>query len=506
MIGSRLGKWVLDKELGRGGMGRVFLAHEEPGERVGAVKVLAAELAQETGFVYRFQREIDALAQLDHPNIVHFFDSGHDNGHYYFSMEYVEGCTFDDLLHEHGRLPWADVLHVALQIAPALKHAHDRGVVHRDLKPANLMRAADGTVKLTDFGIAKVFAGQHLTSTGGIVGTAEFLSPEQAAGKPATKRSDLYSLGVVLYTLLTGRPPFLGESPVDLLHKHRYAQFDRPAKLVSGIPYEIDEVVCQLLEKEPSKRPADGLVLHKQLDVIRRKLERKVQQTASDPLLSMPTRADNALLDEPSEQPGPATLMSRLMRVELKRMNQGGVITQWFNQPWVLVTLFLLCVAGIVWGFWIKPRVRLGETAEEPRAMSLGEEQIAQRLALSGLKDRGPVSEAQRFYQRGLQACKQGDTETARRLWRGVVQAFKGVESEERWVKLAEEGATEMEKRLPAEEAAHATARKALERARQLAARGERREAEAVWQGLEALYSDEPAGQVMQELRRDRGR
>src|SRR5205085_11070259 len=148
------------------------------------------------------------------------------------------------------------------------------GIIHRDIKPPNIMRTDQGAIKLTDFGIAKVFASQHLTSTGGVVGTAEFLSPEQAAGKPVSKRSDLYSLGVVLYTLLTGKTPFEGTSFLDLLHKHRFAQFDRPQKLVPDIPYELDEVVCVLLEKDPSNRPADAQVLQRILESIRRKQSR----------------------------------------------------------------------------------------------------------------------------------------------------------------------------------------------------------------------------------------
>src|SRR5271167_4696458 len=135
---------------------------------------------------------------------------------------------------------------MALQVCPALKHVHDHGVIHRDLKPANILRTAAGVIKLTDFGIAKVFAQGNLTATGGVVGTAEYLSPEQAAGKPVSKRSDLYSLGTVLYTLVIGLPPFQGETFVDLLHKHRYAQFDPPAKVLPDLPYEIDEVICQL--------------------------------------------------------------------------------------------------------------------------------------------------------------------------------------------------------------------------------------------------------------------
>src|SRR5262249_13901552 len=156
--------------------------------------------------------------------------------------------SFEQILHRQGRVPWPDVLDAALQICPALKHAHDRGIIHRDLKPPNLLRTLEGVIKLTDFGIAKLFAAQQLTSTGGVVGTAEYLSPEQAAGKIATKRSDLYCLGVVLYTLLTGRTPFEGLTAADLLHKHLYGQFDRPQALVPDLPHDLDDIVCQLLE------------------------------------------------------------------------------------------------------------------------------------------------------------------------------------------------------------------------------------------------------------------
>src|SRR5262249_22691788 len=241
MTGDRLGKWVIFKELGRGGMGRVYLAQEELSGGQGAMKVLSSELGQEVGFLQRFQREIETLGRLEHPNIVRFFEAGYENGVYYYAMEYVDGLNFDQILAKQSRLLWKDVLDVAMQVSRALKHVHDHGIIHRDIKPSNLILNAQGVIKLTDFGIAKVFAATHLTATGSIVGTAEFLSPEQAAGKIVGKRSDLYCLGCVLYMLLTGRTPFVANSYVEMLHKHRYGQFDRPQKFVSEIPIEIDE-------------------------------------------------------------------------------------------------------------------------------------------------------------------------------------------------------------------------------------------------------------------------
>jgi serine/threonine-protein kinase len=497
MIDGKLGPWVIEKELGRGGMGRVYVAHHELDGRQAAVKILAPELAQAAGFLYRFQREIDALSQLDHPHIVHFYEAGLQEGHYYYVMEYIEGQSFEELLQERGRLPWPEVLDAALQICPALKHAHDRGIIHRDLKPPNLLRTAAGVVKLTDFGIAKVFAGQRLTHTGGIVGTAEYLSPEQAAGKPVTKRSDLYCLGVVLYTFLTGRTPFAGTSFVDLLHKHRFGQFERPAKLVPEIPYELDEVVCRLLEKDPSDRPADGLVLQRLLETIRRKQERKAQGTLAGQQQD-PTHVDSdeALAARPE---GPATLMSRLVRQELDRQNYGGPVRRFFNRPLVLVTLFLLSVGGIVWGFFLR-----GEDQEpEPKP---------------GAATAHSVSEAERIYRLGLRHQEEGDPGAALRDWGNLIRVFDGVESEKTWVRKAREGVQQLgekadERRWDSVRAALRRARKLRDQARELAAgkpdeaKTKRHQAETIWRGIEELYGPDPSARaVLAEMRRDRGR
>src|SRR5688572_11270576 len=258
MIGSRIGSWMIEEEIGRGGMGTIYRARclSGDGPKVAAIKVLAAELAVEVGFQQRFQREINILKQLDHPCIVRFLESGSERNRFWFAMEFVDGPSFESLRDDRGRVSWPEVLDLAWQIAPALKHAHDRGVIHRDLKPSNLMRTSEsladspGLIKLTDFGISSLFASPHLTVTGGVIGTPEYLSPEQAAGKQVTKKSDLYSLGVVLYTLITGDTPFQGDA-VDLLHKHRYAQFDRPGRIVPELPPDFDEIVCQLMAKDP---------------------------------------------------------------------------------------------------------------------------------------------------------------------------------------------------------------------------------------------------------------
>jgi serine/threonine-protein kinase len=549
MIGDRLGDWRIVRELGRGGMGQVYLAQEEaPGKTPGrqaAIKVLSAELALDDGFRSRFQREIEVLQTLNHPNIVRLYDSGTTNGRYFYVMEYVDGPSYEQLLVEAVRLPWREVLDLALQVSPALKHAHDRGVIHRDLKPSNLLRsavrAADseyGVVKLTDFGIAHVFARPHLTATGGIIGTAEYLSPEQAAGKPVTKRSDLYSLGVVLYTLLTGRNPFEGEGVVDLLHKHRFALFEQPRKLVPEIPHDLENVVCQLLEKDPERRPGDGMVLHRQLDSIRRKLERKHQSTFFGERL-----ADTRLEKPPSiisDNPGPATLMSQLMRQELDRQNLGGPVSRFFHRPLVLVTLFVLCVGLLIWGLWPPSAASMYRHGEElmqsPNPDDWNEawekyfqplqekypdnpykEQIEQfRVKITEHNDEvkaqrqakqedGPPSEAHWFYLRGLRLRQQGDEKEAREVWRGLIASFREVPAEQPWVRLAEKELERRDQPGGDKDRRWASARAALQRARQLRQEDRQDEAKAIYQGLEQMYRNDPAAkELVDEIRRER--
>jgi serine/threonine-protein kinase len=541
MIGAKLGRWIVDKELGRGGMGEVYLAHGDGTPPRAAVKVLAPELARDVGFLQRFQREIDALQQLDHPNIVQFYEAGVQDGHYFYAMEYVEGQTFESLLYERRRLPWSEVLEMALQVAPALKHAHDRGIIHRDIKPSNLIRATapePGVVKLTDFGIVQIFAATHLTETGAVVGTGEYLSPEQALGKPATRRSDLYSLGVVLYTLLTGRTPFTGKTPADLLHKHIYGQFERPIRLIPELPHDIDELVCQLLEKDPEKRPADGSVLYRQLDSIRRKLERKGQITTVPQM----QRSDQKTIPSArgSSREGPATTMSRMMRAEIQAQNRGGPISRFFNHPIVLVALLAAVVGFLVWRFWpdsAESLFREGDrlmqsenkedwiTAWDKYFTPLQEKypgqhqediekyrlQVEEYRALQEAKQRRDAaalgSEAKWFYQQGLRLRQQGDEAGARRIWQQMACAFAGVKAEQPWVLLAQEELKDPSDSFPSGDKRWAGARQALERARKLRDEGKRKDAEEIWNALEELYQgDKSATNILEELKRDEGK
>jgi serine/threonine-protein kinase len=265
---KEVGPFTLERELGSGSMGSVYLARYKNGQRV-ALKFIGAGVAANPRAYERFEREADILKQLKHPNIVRLFGHGKHQKMPYYAMEYVEGQTLSEALLRRGRLPWEEVVALGKQLCAALQHAHEQGIIHRDLKPSNLMVLTDGTLKLTDFGIAKDLDVTQLTSDNCTVGTASYMSPEQCKGeRNLTHKSDLYSLGVVLYELLTGRKPFEAQSAMEMFLMHVKGECERPSRLVMDIPPWLDTLVCQLLEKKPEKRPFDAKVVAGALDQV----------------------------------------------------------------------------------------------------------------------------------------------------------------------------------------------------------------------------------------------
>jgi len=353
---TQIGDFAIIEKLGSGGMGSVYLGRHVTSGQVVAVKVLPASLAREEGFAERFAREVEAMRKLKNRHIVQLYESGQDGDTSYYAMEYVSGETLMSILRREKRLPWRQAVDIAIQICSALKAAHDAGVIHRDLKPSNLLIAVDGTVKLTDFGVAQLFATQRLTVTGGVVGTAEFMSPEQAEGKRATKQSDLYSLGAVLYAMVAGHTPFSGQTAVEVMQKHRFGRFDRPRMFVPEIPTWLDDVICQLLEKDPGRRFPDAFVLARRLQQVVSKVDYIEDRTTADGGIVVhlsdetdsPTQVAGGA-QGPSTGPGPATAMKHLVRSQLESDQQQSVVGAFFNQTWVLVTLLVLLVIG---GFW----------------------------------------------------------------------------------------------------------------------------------------------------------
>lgn len=258
---EHLGPYRIERLLGRGGMGAVYAGvHQETGEPA-AIKVLAESLAIDTRFRQRFLGEVETLKRLRHKNIVTLQGYGEEEGTPYFVMDLIDGPSLEDALRAGRRFTWREVVDIGVQVCGALKHAHDHGVVHRDLKPANLLLASDGTVKLTDFGIAKFFGGTSLTLAGSLIGTPDYMSPEQVEGQPATPRSDLYALGCVLYALLTGKPPFTGASVTSVMDRVR-SETPRSVRLLAPqTPQVLDDIIGQLLRKIPGQRIATPQLL-----------------------------------------------------------------------------------------------------------------------------------------------------------------------------------------------------------------------------------------------------
>jgi eukaryotic-like serine/threonine-protein kinase len=247
------GRYRIMRKLGAGGMANVYLAEDqELGRRV-AIKILNDRHAGDDQFIERFRREAKNAAGLSHPNIVSIYDRGEAEGTYYIAMEYLDGRTLKELIVSRGPAPIKTTIEYARQILAAIGHAHRNGIVHRDIKPHNVVVDPDGRLKVTDFGIARSGASQ-MTEAGSIIGTAQYLSPEQAKGAPVDQRSDLYAVGVVLYEMLTGKVPFSGDTPLEIAMKHLSKVPEPPSKLRPEISEDLDMIVLRALAKDPDER------------------------------------------------------------------------------------------------------------------------------------------------------------------------------------------------------------------------------------------------------------
>jgi len=277
-----MGPYRVEAKIGQGGMGAVYRAvHEKTGQRV-AIKVLSGRLSEQSRFRRRFSAEVEALKKLHHPNIVRLIGYGEHEGELFYAMELVEGPSLLEHLRKVKRLDWDATIGLSIEICGALKHAHDLGVIHRDLKPANLLLEPEGGVKLTDFGIAKLFGASEQTAAGSVLGTADYMAPEQAAGTQVSSRTDLYSLGSLMYACLAGRPPFSGRSLTEVLVAVKQENPVPLDLILPDVPPELAELIHELLEKEPQNRPPTALVVGKRLAAMRAGLRRRAEQTRID--------------------------------------------------------------------------------------------------------------------------------------------------------------------------------------------------------------------------------
>ena len=258
-------RYEIIKSIGEGGMANVYLAYDTILDRNVAIKVLRGDLANDEKFVRRFQREALSASSLSHPNIVAMYDVGEDDGLYYIVMEYVEGKTLKQLLKKRGSLTLSETIDIMLQLTDGMAHAHDSYIVHRDLKPQNIMIQDDGQIKITDFGIAMALNSTQLTQTNSVMGSVHYLPPEQAAGKGTTIKSDIYSMGIIFYELLTGELPFKGDSAVEIALKQMKEPLPDVHKLNNDIPQSIENIILKSTAKNPKNRYDDAKSMHNDL-------------------------------------------------------------------------------------------------------------------------------------------------------------------------------------------------------------------------------------------------
>lgn len=258
-------RYEIIRSIGEGGMANVYLGYDTILDRNVAIKVLRGDLSNDEKFVRRFQREALSASSLAHPNIVEMYDVGEDNGLYYIVMEYIEGKTLKQLLKKRGTLTLSEAIDIMLQLTDGMAHAHDSYIIHRDLKPQNIMIKDDGQIKITDFGIAMALNSTQLTQTNSVMGSVHYLPPEQASGKGCTIKSDIYSMGIIFYELLSGSLPFRGDNAVEIALKHMRDPLPSLREENPAIPQSIENIIRKATAKNPKNRYEDARSMHEDL-------------------------------------------------------------------------------------------------------------------------------------------------------------------------------------------------------------------------------------------------
>jgi hypothetical protein len=472
MTGTRLGNWILGPEVGRGGVGVVYKATAADGSgQPAALKVITAEFARDPAFLARFPADLLALRRLTHPNVCALYDGGVHAGLPYYASEWAEGTDLATRLKRNAKagepgLSWRDtVVSVAVQVARALNHGHRRSLLHRDLKPANVILAENGTVKVTDFGVAKSFARAPLSLPPEPWGTAAFLAPELFSGKAATKRSDLYALGGVLYAALTGRPPFAAISTPEFLHKHTYTLPDRPANFLPKLPAELDDLVCNLLAKDPNRRPAAAASVVEECDKLRGKLERRGDRvawpvdpgdTALHAPLSETTVAEAEGDEEAADVARPKSLFARpavvvplfavvcgLLLFALFRPGPGA--DELYRKAEPLMASADPADWDTAWDEYLEPLSRKYPDRYADEVNALRERRAVRRELTKAVEQGKRVtysSEAERLYLRGVALLRLGDREGAAKEWHRAVATG---EPGGRWAEFARAALTTVE-------------------------------------------------------------
>ncbi|MDN3358435.1 Stk1 family PASTA domain-containing Ser/Thr kinase [Actinomadura sp. DC4] len=403
LVGQVLdGRYRVQARIAQGGMATVYVGHDTKLERTVALKVMHANLVGDEEFVRRFISEAKHAAALSHPSVVAVYDQGTSKGHVFLAMEYVPGRTLRALLTERGRLGPRQALEIMQPVLAALGAAHRAGVIHRDVKPENVLLNADGRIKVADFGLARAESASKQTKTGMLIGTVGYLAPEQVVSGDADTRTDVYSAGIMLFELLTGRQPHQGGSPLSVAYKHVNEAVPLPSSVIPGMPPQLDALVASATNRDPARRPSDAIHFHSAAGEVYRTLPRDIDETLADiSAVTAPARAQPALPGPPSspdnstqafnagpgtqafgphtmaipreeqhtqEAPAPATLKDRLLRPP----GLYGVIAA--------AVVVVLLLGGLVWS------VTVGSTERVPKLVGLSEEAARAQAEKVGLK------------------------------------------------------------------------------------------------------------------------
>lgn len=468
LVGQKIGPFTIEKELGSGAMGTVYRARYLPEDRIVALKVIAFGLASNDSALGRFEREAGILKQLKHPNIVHLFASGKWRGTPFFAMEYINGESLDRVMARKDRFTWQEIVAIGRQLCSALQHAHEKGIVHRDLKPSNLMMTKDGKVKLTDFGIAKDLDVTALTGANNTIGTAAYMSPEQCRGeKSLTGKSDLYSLGVVFFELLTGRKPFTAESSVDMFLMH----VNEPPPRVRGqpgcmdIPQALDTLVHQLMEKKPEHRPRDAEMVAHVLEEIE---DNEIARIGRGEEVAKARVMDNVEMAPPTDADREA---AKSIRAGAKKKKIKKKQVAFYRKGWFVGVGGVAIIALMALSLWAlfrpdsvesmrkaideakTPEQKMaaakvlletyGKRKDEPRfrdhvefaratywegKVAKRESQLLKRFKFENLRNNpedGDDADAYRKTMNALSSEEEGDVVSARKVWKELVDKFK---------------------------------------------------------------------------------
>ncbi len=373
------GRYRVGSRLARGGMATVYEAHDSRLDRVIALKVMHASLADDDEFVSRFIREAHSAARLSHPNVVAVYDQGADQGHVFLAMELVRGRTLRDLIREHGHLSPRQSLEVLEPVLAALGAAHQAGIIHRDVKPENVLISDDGRIKVADFGLARAVTGHtsHTTASGVLMGTVAYLSPEQVERGVADPRSDVYATGILLYEMLTGLKPYDGETAIQVAYRHVHDDVPPPSQLVPSTPAELDALVARATSRDPEKRPADARKMLAEVSTTRRLLSDGELDTLGPALATIPTAQDKTMVVDLRESPP-----RRGDTGPLGEQPAGGVKRRRSRGPMALLLIVLLAL-GLSGFAWLYAAV-LSKTTT-PSLIHMTQSEAKDRAAKDGL-------------------------------------------------------------------------------------------------------------------------